>query len=189
MRSRTQQSRPQSGMVRATMSGFEGVLMRTFGRPAGILSRLGGMVMARMNRPCAAWTIDLLKMRGDDRILEIGFGPGVGIQLLAEVAPAGHVDGIDPSQEMVGHAHENPRMTNQLVRFAPPSSYTARQASGKDIGSPLNSAPGDICCRDICLSALRRKFDLRRPPTGATRPDKYRKARMQRTCHSSNPLG
>jgi ubiquinone/menaquinone biosynthesis C-methylase UbiE len=88
----------------ATMSGFERVLMRTFGRPEGILGRLGGMAMASMNRPCAAWTIDLLKMRTDDRILEIGFGPGVGIQLLAEVASAGHVDGIDPSQEMVEHA-------------------------------------------------------------------------------------
>jgi ubiquinone/menaquinone biosynthesis C-methylase UbiE len=91
-------------MEPATMSGFERVLIRTFGRPEGLLGRLGGMVMARMNRPCAAWTIDLLKVRRDDRILEIGFGPGVGIQLLAEMASAGHVDGIDPSQEMVEHA-------------------------------------------------------------------------------------
>jgi len=86
------------------MSALEGVLMRTFGRPEGVLGRLGGVVMAKMNRPCAAWAIDLLEVRGNDRVLEIGFGPGVGIQLLAAAVPSGHVAGIDPSQEMVQQA-------------------------------------------------------------------------------------
>jgi len=78
--------------------------MRTFGRPEGVLGRLGGIVMAKMNQPCAAWVIDLLKIRKSDRVLEIGFGPGVGIQLLAAAAPSAHIDGIDPSQEMLEQA-------------------------------------------------------------------------------------
>ncbi|MEX3790749.1 class I SAM-dependent methyltransferase [Paraburkholderia sp. BR14374] len=76
----------------------------TFGRPEGILGQLGGMVMAKMNQPCAAWAIGLLKIRENDRMLEVGFGPGAAIQLLAAAAPFGHVDGIDPSQEMLEQA-------------------------------------------------------------------------------------
>jgi ubiquinone/menaquinone biosynthesis C-methylase UbiE len=91
-------------MGEAIMGAFERVLMRTFSRPEGILGRLGGMVMAKMNQPCAAWAIGLLEIRENDRVLEIGFGPGAGTQLLAAAAPSGHVDGIDPSQEMLGQA-------------------------------------------------------------------------------------
>ncbi|WP_321895421.1 class I SAM-dependent methyltransferase [Paraburkholderia heleia] len=86
------------------MGALERVLMRTFGRPEGILGRLGGAVMARMNQPCAAWAIGLLEIRENDRVLEIGFGPGAGIQLLAAATRSGHVDGIDPSQEMLEQA-------------------------------------------------------------------------------------
>ncbi|NLP59746.1 class I SAM-dependent methyltransferase [Paraburkholderia sacchari] len=86
------------------MSAFESVLMRSFGRPSGILGWLGGKLMASMNKPCAAWVIGLLDIRAPDRVLEIGFGPGVGIQLLVETAMPAHVDGIDASQEMLKQA-------------------------------------------------------------------------------------
>jgi ubiquinone/menaquinone biosynthesis C-methylase UbiE len=75
-----------------------------FGRPEGVLGRLGGVIMARLNRDAAAWVVGLLDIQPTDRILEIGFGPGVGIQLLAERASAGRVCGIDPSAEMVEQA-------------------------------------------------------------------------------------
>ncbi|WP_413187768.1 class I SAM-dependent methyltransferase [Paraburkholderia sacchari] len=88
----------------AVMSAFEAVLMRSFGRPRGILGRLGGKLMASMNKPCAAWVVGLLDIRAPDRVLEIGFGPGVGIQLLVETAMPAHVDGIDASQEMLKQA-------------------------------------------------------------------------------------
>lgn len=84
------------------MSAFNGVLMQTFGRPHGVLGRLGGMVMAQTNQPCAAWVIDLLAIRENDNVLEVGFGPGVGIQFLA--ASARYVAGIDPSPEMLKQA-------------------------------------------------------------------------------------
>ena len=60
--------------------------------------------MARMNRRCAAWVIDLLAVQPNDKVLEIGFGPGVGIQLLTSSASAGYVAGVDPSKEMVAQA-------------------------------------------------------------------------------------
>jgi trans-aconitate methyltransferase len=37
-------------------------------------------------------------------VLEVGFGPGVGIQLVLERLAGGWVAGIDQSQEMVGQA-------------------------------------------------------------------------------------
>jgi ubiquinone/menaquinone biosynthesis C-methylase UbiE len=46
----------------------------------------------------------LLDVRPDDKVLEIGFGPGVAIQLLLQRVPAGSVAGVDPSQEMVQQA-------------------------------------------------------------------------------------
>lgn len=82
----------------------ESILMRAFGRPTGVLGRLGGMIMARTNQWMARRTIELLDVQPGDRVLEIGFGPGVGIQLLAGSASSGWVAGIDPSQEMVEQA-------------------------------------------------------------------------------------
>jgi ubiquinone/menaquinone biosynthesis C-methylase UbiE len=83
---------------------IESILMRAFGRPRGVLGRLGGMIMARTNRWMARRTIDLLEVQPSDRVLEIGFGPGVGIEFLANAIPSGWVAGIDPSEEMVEQA-------------------------------------------------------------------------------------
>ena len=85
------------------MSFARNILMRMFGRPEGILGRLGGRIMARSNRDCAAWVVGQLGIRERDNILEIGFGPGVAIALLAET-PAGHIAGVDQSVEMVEQA-------------------------------------------------------------------------------------
>lgn len=63
------------------------LLMRTFGRRKGVLGRLGGVIMARVNRDAAAQVIELLDVRPDDRVLEVGFGPGVAIQLLRGMSP------------------------------------------------------------------------------------------------------
>ena len=83
---------------------MQSILMRAFGRPQGILGRLGGAIMARMNDDCGTWVIDLLKVTPNDRVLEVGFGPGVVIQRLVKRGIAGHVAGIDLSREMVEQA-------------------------------------------------------------------------------------
>jgi len=51
--------------------------MNMFGRPRGIIGRLGGVIMARMNADCGVWVAGLLEVTPDDAVLEIGFGPGV----------------------------------------------------------------------------------------------------------------
>src|SRR5262249_55254817 len=77
------------------------LLMRMFGRPKGFLGRLGGMIMARVNRDAAAQVIELLNVRPDDKVLEVGFGPGVAVQLLLQRLPTGSVAWVDQSQEMI----------------------------------------------------------------------------------------
>ena len=82
------------------------LLLRMFGLPEGLLGRLGGVVMARMNWPAAAWGVELLRLAEDEKVLEIGFGPGVAIELLACAAPGVRVAGVDPSNVMVRQATE-----------------------------------------------------------------------------------
>ena len=72
-----------------------------FRKPSGLLGRLIGSGMARGNAPEARWTVDLLTIEPDTRVLEIGFGPGVALQHAAEQAAHGHISGIDYSETMV----------------------------------------------------------------------------------------
>jgi ubiquinone/menaquinone biosynthesis C-methylase UbiE len=60
--------------------------------------------MARANHQCVAWVLKLLEVQPNHNVLEVGFGPGVGIGLLTELASAGHVAGVDSSIEMVDQA-------------------------------------------------------------------------------------
>jgi ubiquinone/menaquinone biosynthesis C-methylase UbiE len=83
------------------MASMLSLFSRMFGRSQ---SRPGGTTVARGNGEAAAWVIGLLDIRPTDRILEIGFGRGVGIQLLAERASAGRISGIDALPEMLGQA-------------------------------------------------------------------------------------
>jgi ubiquinone/menaquinone biosynthesis C-methylase UbiE len=80
----------------------QSLLMRLFGRPQGALGRLGGIIMARANYDCGAWAIELLEVRPNDRVLEVGSGSGVIIQRVAAVAAC--VVCVDLSQEMVEQA-------------------------------------------------------------------------------------
>jgi len=80
------------------------IYARMFAHPRGGLGRLGGHIMARVNAECGVQACELLEIAADDAILEIGFGPGVTIEHLAALVPAGHVAGIDHSLEMVMQA-------------------------------------------------------------------------------------
>jgi ubiquinone/menaquinone biosynthesis C-methylase UbiE len=86
------------------MTLMQSVLMRAFGRPQGILGRLGGAIMARMNEPFGNWVLDQLAVQPTDHLLEVGFGPGVIVRNLSRRAPEGHVAGVDASPVMVEQA-------------------------------------------------------------------------------------
>jgi SAM-dependent methyltransferase len=83
-------------------------LQRSFGsqfaRPHGLLGRLVAGMMRRTNAPLNRWMVELLKVEPADRILEVGFGPGVALAGLLARAPQGFVAGVDASESMVRQA-------------------------------------------------------------------------------------
>jgi SAM-dependent methyltransferase len=81
-------------------------LVRQFGHPHGIGGRLAGWVMAHRssNRQRNRWVVSLLDVRPTDRVLEIGFGPGLAIAELSRRATGGTVYGIDHSEVMLQRA-------------------------------------------------------------------------------------
>ena len=80
-----------------------------FALPRGAVGRLFGHVMAFFNADMERAVVDQLRLTGDEHVLEIGFGPGVGIACLAELLPAGFVAGVDPSEVMVEQARRRCR--------------------------------------------------------------------------------
>jgi ubiquinone/menaquinone biosynthesis C-methylase UbiE len=81
-------------------------VVRQFGRPHGVTGRVAGWVMAHRgsNRQRNLWVVSLLDVQPTDRVLEIGFGPGLAIAELARRATRGRVYGIDHSEVMVRQA-------------------------------------------------------------------------------------
>lgn len=77
-----------------------------FRKPSGFWGHVAGMLMAATTASRNRWTLSLLDVRPDDRVLEIGYGPGVGIALASRMVEGGTgtVTGIDPSDVMRAQA-------------------------------------------------------------------------------------
>src|ERR687897_3429618 len=77
-----------------------------FGRPTGFWGRAAGLLMAHRtsNRRRNVWAVSLLDVGSEDRVLEIGFGPGIAIRELGRLARKGYVCGIDHSELMLRRA-------------------------------------------------------------------------------------
>ncbi|MGD8817693.1 MAG: class I SAM-dependent methyltransferase [Acidobacteriota bacterium] len=78
--------------------------MRNFSHPRGVVGSLVGHLMAYKNAPLNRAAVELLGVQPDDDVLEIGFGPGTAIAMIAALAPRGTVAGIDISARMVQQA-------------------------------------------------------------------------------------
>jgi len=81
-------------------------LVQQFGKPSGFLGVLAGIIMLvrPSNRLRNLRTLELLDIRPEDRVLEVGFGPGLAVARAAELVTAGKVVGIDHSELMLRHA-------------------------------------------------------------------------------------
>jgi trans-aconitate methyltransferase len=78
-------------------------LVRQFHRPSGPVGHVAGWVMATRssNVDRNRWAVEQLDVRPTDRVLEIGFGPGVAVEALAARVTEGVVFGVDHSELMV----------------------------------------------------------------------------------------
>ncbi len=57
--------------------------------------------MARQTSPGIPWTVDLLELSRDDRVVDVGFGRGDSLAHLLERVPDGHVAGVELSDTML----------------------------------------------------------------------------------------
>jgi ubiquinone/menaquinone biosynthesis C-methylase UbiE len=73
-----------------------------FAKPTGTMGRMVGHLMAMKNGGRSEWVFSLLELGADDRVLEIGFGPGVDIARASGIAK--FVAGVDHSDVMVRQA-------------------------------------------------------------------------------------
>jgi ubiquinone/menaquinone biosynthesis C-methylase UbiE len=80
-----------------------------FACPTGKMGWVAGQLMAFKNANMNAFAVDALDVQPEDQILEIGFGHGRTIGLIAEQATKGHVAGVDLSEVMVRQAAKRNR--------------------------------------------------------------------------------
>src|SRR5713101_7019218 len=81
-------------------------IVSQFTYPRGLPGRLVGWEMALRpsNRKRNAWAVSLMDVQPSDRVLEIGFGPGIAVREIARRATRGQVVGIDRSAVMRAQA-------------------------------------------------------------------------------------
>lgn len=65
-----------------------------FGKPEGLNGSIAGKLMASTGAEKNKWTISLLNIQPSDNVLEIGFGPGVAIELVSNMIQDGPVAAV-----------------------------------------------------------------------------------------------
>jgi SAM-dependent methyltransferase len=112
-------------------------LVGQFHRPHGPGWYVAGWVMAhrssniRRNR----WVVSLLDVQPSDRILEVGFGPGIAIAAMSDLTPNGAVFGVDHSGVMLRIAT---RRNAAAIRDGRVHLRLATADALPDFGTPLD---------------------------------------------------
>jgi len=83
--------------------------MSQFGQPSGWRGRVAGAIMARENAGLNRSVVAMLEIEPEDRVIEVGSGPGVGLAAAATQAADGRIVGVDSSEVMVESARRRNR--------------------------------------------------------------------------------
>jgi len=75
-----------------------------FGAPRGVRGWLAAQLVSRLTADANRWMIKCLEVETNDRVLDVGCGPGLGVAFAAGTASAGFVAGVDASPTMVRQA-------------------------------------------------------------------------------------
>lgn len=88
--------------------GIKENIIGQFKRPHGFLGRIAGAIMA--NRPSNIerneWALQLLSLEPGDRLLEVGYGPGIAIEKASKKITEGLIVGVDHSEVMFEQARK-----------------------------------------------------------------------------------
>jgi SAM-dependent methyltransferase len=81
-------------------------LFENFAHPRGLWGRIAGQVMARKtaNVERGRWALAELDPGPDDRLLELGYGPGLSVSEACRRVSGGRVTGVDVSSVMLRQA-------------------------------------------------------------------------------------
>jgi arsenite methyltransferase len=79
---------------------FERIIAKNLRKPGGLFGLKVAKKMEEHNLPLYKRFLEITPLYADDHVVEIGFGPGHGIRLMADHAGC-RVDGIDYSRQMV----------------------------------------------------------------------------------------
>jgi len=109
---------------------MNGRTVRQAMHPSGIRGRVFAKLMEWLNTPAYQRALALIDPAPDETLLEIGFGTGALLLMLAARLSGGLLAGIDPSALMVQLARE------RLTRHCPPVRFDLRQGNDRDIDWP-----------------------------------------------------
>lgn len=143
---------------------FASKLLSQFHRPHGILGQLAGFILATRgsNRERNAWTVKLLEIQPHERVLELGFGPGVSIATASRLAHEGLVVGVDHSETMLRMAS---RRNAEAIRAGRVQLLEASLERLPDFAEPFDAVFGVNALQfaDDTLHALREIRSRMRP--------------------------
>ena len=77
---------------------------RQYRSPKGIIGSYIGEKMVRQHQPETLWTIELLHIQAEDKVLELGCGAGSAIKRILQNTEAGYASGIDLSKTVIRSA-------------------------------------------------------------------------------------
>jgi cyclopropane fatty-acyl-phospholipid synthase-like methyltransferase len=117
-------------------------LFDQFRRPRGAVGMLAGRIMSKRasNQDRSMWTVGLLDLAADDRVLELGYGPGLGIQAALQRVTSGRVVGIDHSTTMQRMA------SRRLRRRKTSTNYELRIADAEHLPAELGTFDKIFSC-------------------------------------------
>ncbi|MEK5334858.1 class I SAM-dependent methyltransferase [Bacillus sp. FSL M8-0166] len=82
--------------------------------PKGLFSKWVARYMEKNHHNINEWTLQLLNIQENDRILEIGTGRGITLSKVAEKLDRGKVYGVDASRHMIKYAkRKHKKLTEQ----------------------------------------------------------------------------
>lgn len=79
---------------------FLRALARQLSGPSGPLGSFIARGLNKGNRGTISAAVDALSLSGDETVADIGYGGGVGLELLLDRLPSGTVHGVEPSHDM-----------------------------------------------------------------------------------------
>lgn len=118
-------------------------LTSPFACPSGAGGRLAGWVMRWTNKQNEVVT--LLDVRPGEEVLEIGYGPGALVRLLAARTGASAIRGLDPSPQMLAAATRTNRAAVRAGRV------TLGLGTAQDSGLADRSTDRLVCVNNIAL--------------------------------------